>query len=130
MIRNRPPSLKSMAVAMAIGALMACATMAATGPQAVLAWTGPTLNTDGSAITGAITYNVYQGATGAETLAQSGLSTATATVTSGLTVGSNVCFVVTAVVAGVESARSNEGCKLITAPQPNAPTTIIITFTP
>lgn len=97
-------------------------------PQAVLTYTAPTANTDGSAIVGAITYNVYQG-TSAASLAkvQSGLTALTATITSGpgIADGATAFFAVSATVGGVESAQSNVGSKTFSVGTPNAPTLVV-----
>ena len=92
---------------------------------ATLNWAAPTAYTSGAAITGALTYNVYQGVSGS-TLAkvQSGLTALSAVITAGLTAGSTMCFAVTAVSAGVESAQSAQSCKAFAAVilTPQAPT--------
>ena len=92
--------------------------------QAVLTWTAPTLNTDGTTITAALTYNVYQGAKGSTTKASAstGLPGLTTTIFSGLLPGTTVCFEVTAVAGGQESAHSGEVCKTFPASVPSAPT--------
>lgn len=107
--------------------LLLAATIAvaqAAGPSATLTWVPPTTNTDGTPITGALTFNVYQGPTGAEstTPVQTGLSGTSATITAGLADGTTVCFKVTAVEGGQESAKSNEACKTFPAATPNSPT--------
>jgi hypothetical protein len=92
---------------------------------ATLNWAAPTDYTSGAAITGALTYNVYQGVSGS-TLAkvQSGLTASSVVITAGLTAGSTMCFAVTAVSAGVESAQSAQACKAFAAAvlTPMAPT--------
>lgn len=95
----------------------------AAGPAATLTWTAPTTNTDGTPITGTLSFNVYQGPTGAEgaTPVQTGLSGTSVTITLGLADGTTVCFKVTAVEGGQESAKSNEACKTFPAATPNAP---------
>lgn len=93
-----------------------------------VSWTPPTTNTDGTAITGAITYNLYQGLAGALVKVQSGLSGVSVTVTAGLTVGTTQCFSVTAVVAAQESGQSTPACILIPLPKPNAPSAVTITL--
>lgn len=114
---------------MVLGAcLMLFATLAcAAPPSAAVSWTAPTTNTDGSAIpAGSLTYNLYQGLTGAEVKVQSALTAASTTVTTGLTAGTNQCFTVTAVEAGVESGPSAETCALIPKPVPGVPTQITV----
>jgi fibronectin type 3 domain-containing protein len=90
-------------------------------PTAVLTWTAPTLRQDGSPLTGALTYNVYQGASGAETKLSIPAVTAliyTATGSSGAT----LCWKVSAVDSnGLEGALSNEACKTFPASPPSAP---------
>lgn len=90
---------------------------------ATITWTAPTQNVDGSTITEAVTYNLYQGAQGSATKPRvaTGL-TAGSRVVSGLPAGT-VCFEVTAVTAsGGESAKSNEGCKTFPFSAPNTVT--------
>jgi hypothetical protein len=102
---------------------------AASPPQVTVVWTAPTGNTDGTPISTPISYNLYQGLTGALAKVATAISGTTATVMSGLTQGTNQCFAVTAVVNGIESAQSNVACGLIPFSTPNAPgqTTIVIT---
>jgi len=111
-------------------AIAACVNHAtAQGPSAVLSWTAPTTYTNGSLIGSAtITYNIYQGLTGQEgtTPVQTNLSATTATITAGLTPGTTQCFEVTALVAGVESAKSNEACKTFAPLVPSAPTSLTV----
>jgi hypothetical protein len=102
--------------------------LAASTESASLVWTAPTANTDGSAITATLTYNIYQGPSGALVKVQSAVSGTTATVTSGLTAGSVQCFAVTAIENGVESAQSNSACVTIPSPSPAAPTNLTITL--
>lgn len=102
----------------------------ASAGTATLNWTVPTTNTDGSAITGPVTYNVYKGTQGqtVKPLLTSGL-TGTSYTAANLAGGTTVCFNVTAVVGGVESAYSNEGCKLIPLPIPNPPVLTVAAVT-
>lgn len=104
--------------------LLLASSVVVAAPQAVLTWTAPTTNTDGTPITGTLTYNVYQGAKGAEgaTPVQSGLSALTVTITAGLVDGSTTCWQVTAVEGGQESVKSNEACKTFPPATPIAPT--------
>lgn len=94
----------------------------AAGPkEAVLRWVAVTKDTDGGTITG-VKYNVYQGKRGqAKTdKKRTEITTLTTTITN-LPAG-EFCWEVTAVLAGVESARSAEACKTIKAAAPLAPT--------
>ncbi len=100
--------------------------LAVTG-QATLTWTQPATNVNGTPISNAVTYNVYQGAQGATLVkVQSGISAHTAVVTTGLTPGTTQCFAVTAVVNNVESAQSNTACAAVSFPVPGAPTQIVV----
>lgn len=96
--------------------------LVALAASAAVTWTAPTGYTDGTTIAAAdkITYNLYAGAKGAEVLLQSGLTAPPANIPA--QPGVEVCGEVTAVVNGVESDRSNEGCTTKPFPKPNAPT--------
>jgi hypothetical protein len=90
---------------------------------AILTWLAPTLNTDGTAIAGPITYNVYQtpcGAASGGTKIASNLTALTYTET-GFADGATECFNITAVAAGQESAYSNQGAKTFPAGVPVSP---------
>lgn len=108
-----------------LGILAGCAQAISAPLSVALSWTAPTTFTNGSAITGAITYNIYQGASGAEVSAQTGVSATSVTITTGLSAGSTVCWQVTAVVGGVESSRTTEVCETFPA-QPNPPTNLTV----
>jgi hypothetical protein len=84
--------------------LLSCVAHAGT---ATLTWTAVTRYTNGSPITSPVTYTVYKN----KRFLVSGLSVRRYIV-SGLPVG-RVCFNVRAVVKGVRSALSNEGCKWV-----------------
>lgn len=99
--------------------------------SAAISWSAPTANVDGSAITGAVSYNLYQGLTGALAKVQSGIAGGSATVTTGLTPGTTQCFAVTAVVATLESAQSVPVCITLAVPPPPtpvSPTNVTITL--
>ncbi len=115
----------------AIVVLVGCSSRAQTAVNpATWSWTAPTTFADGTTIpsTDTITYNLYVGTAGksseASTPVQTGITGVTVT-TSGYAAGSTVCGEVTAVVAGVESARSNEACKSF-SDLPNAPTNLTV----
>jgi hypothetical protein len=93
-----------------------------------LAWTPATLNTDGSAVTGPSTFNLYQGTAAPLTKVQSGLTAPTATVTAGLTPGTTQEFAVTQVDNGVESAESTIASVAIPFSTPDAPTGLTLTL--
>jgi len=110
--------------ALVLGFLLGIGVAHAAPPSAVLTWAAPTLNTDGTAITLPLTYNVYQGAQGSTTKPSvlTGVTALTATITTGLAASSTVCFELTAVAGGQESAHSGEACKTFPAATPAAPT--------
>jgi hypothetical protein len=98
---------------------------AQTARTATITLTAPTQYTDGTTIasSAAISYRVYQGAKGSTSKALVGTITSTSTtINSGLQAGQEYCWQVTAVINGVESAQSNEGCKSFAFPTPNAVT--------
>ena len=114
-------------LALVVGAMLLGTVAHATPPQAVLTWTAPTTNLDGSAITATLTYNVYQAVQGAILVkVQSAVATTTETLTAGLTAGSIQCFAVSAIANGVESAQSNTACVAIPFPTPGVPTQITV----
>jgi hypothetical protein len=88
--------------------------------SATLSCTPPTQNTDGSPITGALSYKFYRGTT-LGTYPAFLTSTTCGTVFTGLAAGTHY-FVATANVAGVESAFSGVAAKLVGTGTPNPPT--------
>lgn len=70
-------------------------------------WTAVTTYQDGSTITLPVTYNVYTGPKGKETVTQSGVSVLSEQLA--LT-DASPCAQITAVAGGNEGARSNEAC--------------------
>lgn len=97
--------------------------------QSALTWVAPTANTDGTAIVGTLTYNVYFGLNGATlTLLKSGVTTLTYTDTqTALVDGSTACYTVAAVEGGTSvSAQSAQGCKTFPVAVPSAPTGLIV----
>lgn len=97
--------------------------------QAAVSWTAVTTNVDGSAVTPPITYNLYQGLTGALTKVQSGLTVLSVVVTTGLTPGTTQCWAVTAVESGVESVQSNQACGAIPLATPGSPSQVTVVIT-
>ena len=108
--------------------------MLALAGTATLTWTAPTLNTDGTAIVGAISYKVYGAIQGQPKLLLA--SPTLLTFTHNPAGGATWCYDVTANVAAQESAHSGEACKVIPLPVPNPPSNVTIaavtgaTFTP
>ena len=93
-----------------------------------LSWTAPAANTDGTAIVGALTYNVYATyGSAAQTKIVTGTSAITYTDSSPLlTDGSTACYSVTAIEGGVESAQATPVCKTFPAAIPSAPTNLVV----
>lgn len=121
--------MKMLKIVAALTALIfaGCVTaQAQAAPSAALSYTAPATNTDGSAISGTLTYNIYQGLTGALVKVQSAVTGLSVTITTGLTAGTTQCFAVTAVEGGVESAQSNTACVAIPKPIPGVPTQVTI----
>ena len=97
-------------------------------PAATLNFTAPTLDTDGTPISTPLTYNLYMAsASGQETKVASALMGSPINVSTGLKANSTFYFQVTTVDKnGVESALSNEVCKIFPASTPSA---VVITIT-
>jgi hypothetical protein len=98
---------------------------------ATLNWVAPTTRTDGSEITGTLSYKVYGALQGA-TKALIGTATTTTFVHSGATGGQTWCYAATAVetvgtTASPESVPSNEACKAIPISPPNPPSGLVVT---
>ena len=86
-----------------------------------LTYGAPTLNTDGTAISGPITYSIYGAKQGsAKTLIAASISALTYTHTAAVG-GQTWCYEATATVATVESAHTGEVCKAVPSPVPNPP---------
>lgn len=97
-------------------ALMLCAfsVLAATPAPTVLTWTAPTANTDGTAITVPLTYNVYEYVNAVWT--KIGTTAAgVVTYSVNLAFGTSTNFHVTAVEGTTESAPSNNFTKVMPA---------------
>jgi len=90
------------------------------GGTVTLTWTAPTVNTDGSPIAAAITYNLYNvSGTNAQLLLSgiSGLSNVRSMLST-----ATYCYALTAVVNGMESAFSNSVSFVVSSPAPVKPT--------
>jgi hypothetical protein len=116
--------MKKILVALAALVLPAFAATPQPYNTAVLSWTAPTQNVDGTSIQGPITYKVYQGPRGGnKTNVASNLSVLTYTV-NGLPLG-ETCFDVTANTSGGESTPV-EGCKSVVAPRPGPVSGLVV----
>jgi len=96
------------------------------GGSVTLRWTAPIKRSDGSAITGALTYNLYEVTSTSGSLLQSGITT-TSNVQQKLSSGTP-CDALIAVEAGVESVQSAPVCVQVNAP-PGVPTGFTVTVT-
>lgn len=121
-----------MKIRLAIGIFLALAVIGAVQVASAtdlrITCTAPTKNTDGTTISGAITYSIYGGRTG-ETKTK--LATGTACDFTRTSVATGVQeYYVTATVGGIESAPSNTASVTVAPPTPNAPTgTVVVTVT-
>lgn len=95
-----------------VPAAFACPGPPHASTDACLSWSAPTQNTDGSPITQPLTYRVYRDGVLAGTTGNLYLLLAKEP-------AGQRCYYVTAVEAGIESAPSGTGCKMI---RPAAPT--------
>lgn len=98
--------------------LCAGAAHAANNGVATASWVAVTKNTDGSTITGAVTYNVFIGTQGQanKPLVATGITGLSYQAT-GLATGADVCFQISVSVVGeFDSALSNEACKTAANP--------------
>jgi hypothetical protein len=91
---------------------------------ATITFTAPTQRTDNSTITGALTYEVWQGLKGASKTRVGTISTTNTTVTSGLAGGAEYCWHIVVREAGnaAPSLPSNEACKAFAQSGPNVVT--------
>jgi hypothetical protein len=93
---------------------------------AALTWVAPTRNTDGSPLTGAMSYNIYQGGKGAGKALVSSKVAALA-YTADLAKGN--CFEVSSVEGGDEGPHSAEICTGVTFPAAPTGLTVVVHFT-
>jgi hypothetical protein len=96
---------------------------------AVLSWTAPTTNTDGSAITGALTYNLYRGTSATVLTKMTTVTGLTFTDHAGSASPVTYFYAVSAVEAGQESKESNTVTVTLAAATltPSAPTNVTLT---
>ena len=116
-----------------LAAVPAFAQSATPTVTSTIAFVAPTQNTDGSAISGAVTYNVYAAAQGTTPVkVASGVTSDPTTYVVPITTipyGTTECFALTTVNNGVESALSSPlACKTFTPPTPGAPTNVTVTI--
>lgn len=93
--------------------------------SASLSCTPPTTNTNGTPITGAISYRFYEGPSATSQTNASPAQTSCAYTWPNLIAGTHF-FSATATVAGVESARSNVVSKVIDPAEPNPPGNLVV----
>ncbi len=102
----------------------ACASAQTVTTTINLSWVAPTANTDGSAITGPLTYTLYQGPkAGPFTQAAAGLSGTTTVVTS---TAAGTCFALAASEVQGSSTVSSTLSPTVCALQPDAPTSLAV----
>lgn len=99
------------------------------GPVVTITWSPTTQNVDGSPVTGTITYNLFQGPSGGPPLnkIQSGITTTSAQVTTGIPPNTVQCWAVTAVASYGESAQTNPPACISFISNPTAPGKITAT---
>ena len=98
----------------------------AAGSNITLTWIAPTKNADGSAISGTVTYNLYNVGGPNPLSLLTGIST-TNTVRTNLSVGTP-CYAVTAVVNGIESATLSNTASVALVSTPLPPTGVTCTL--
>lgn len=114
--------------ALLVGAMImtfvAFAVRAQAARQAVIQYTAPTTRTDGSTISGALSYEIWQGIKGAPKTRIGTISSLQTTIDTGLLGGTEYCWHVIAIEAGnaVKSLPSNEACKVFPQVGPNVVT--------
>lgn len=109
-------------------ALIALFPLSALAGSVTLTWTAPTKNTDGSNISGAVTYNVYGAIQGQTKVKLTATPISALTYTHNAATGGNTwCYTATSLVGGQESAQTAEVCGAVPAPIPNPPGNLTIT---
>lgn len=96
---------------------------------ATFSWGAVTQNTDGTTITGPVTYNIYQtacGSTSGGSQVASGITGLAYVISTGLADGTTYCWNLTAVAGGVESAYSNQATKTFLPGTPAASSTFTV----
>ena len=124
-MKRTNPLFEGALIALAIFILAMTAAYAQTANTATISFNAPTARVDGSPITGALTYKVYQGTAGQAKAVVGTISTTTSTITTGLLGGTTYCWQVSALEGGAnESALSAEACKTF---PPSPPQAVVIT---
>lgn len=106
--------------------LVVPASQAQATSQVTVSWTAPTKNTDGSAISGAVTYQLYVGASGKEAKLGNPVTAPPYVITPTPAPGTTVCAQITAIANAVESDKTPEACTTIPYPTPNSPSVVTI----
>lgn len=96
--------------------------------QFSVSWSAPTTYEDASKITGAITYQMYVGASGKEVKFGNPVTSPPYVIVPTPAPGVTTCVQVTSTVAAVESKRPTEVCGTVPFPLPNPPATTTITI--
>lgn len=112
-----------------VGLALSFLAVAAHAADVRVTCTAPTKNTDGSNITGAISYSIYGGLQGQTKTKLASGATACDFTRTNVALGVQEYYV-TATVGGIESAPSQTASVTITPPTPNAPTgTVVVIIT-
>lgn len=92
--------------------------------KATITFTAPPTHSDGTPITAALSYNIYQGVgVGSSKTKVGTITTTTGVINTGLLSSTTYCFQVTVFEGtGPESAMSNEACKTFAASPPGTVT--------
>lgn len=109
-------------------AFVSVAAAQTTNPRtATITFQPVTTYTDGSVIpsTVAVSYRIYQGAKGQTKTIVATITAPTTTISTGLQPGVEYCFQGSANAGGVESALTNESCKLMPPLTPSSFTIIV-----
>lgn len=106
----------------------AIAASAQTPRTAVISYPAVTTRTDGSTITGAVSYEVWQGLKGASKIRIGTITSLQTTIDSGLVGGNEYCWhiIVREASNPLPSAPSNEVCKAFAQAAPNVVTITVI----
>ena len=119
---------QKIAIAILVSALLVAGVMAVANAQAantaVITYQAATTRTDGSTMTGAVSYEIWQGLKGATKTKIGTITSLQTTLTTGLLGGNEYCWYVITREAGNAnpSAPSNEACKAFPIAAPNTVT--------
>lgn len=107
---------KKTLIGLVVLAALATVAAAAALQSYTAAWVAPTVDVNGVALTGPVTYQVYAGTPGKETAYGVPVSTLAEAVLPAA--AGTLCVTVTAIVSGVASDPSPEVCVIVAGPPP------------